>query len=344
MSLQKAEASTILVTGAAGYIGSHTVLALLREGHRVVALDDYSNAKRDVAGRIANLSDGDVRWVEADVRNQDAVHRLLVGQSVDAVIHFAARKSVEESCRLPLAYYDNNLIGSLRLLAAMEAASVRRLVFSSSATVYDASQPSPVPESGKLACASPYGRSKLMTEQILADVIAAGHIECVSLRYFNPVGADASGQLGEDSASPPGNLMPRICLAASGLTGPLRVFGNDYDTPDGTGVRDYVHVCDVADAHVAALRFLAMGNGSTTLNIGTGLGTSVLELLRTFTKVNGVEVPFQMEERRQGDVASLFADVGEAERVLGWSARRGLTEMCADAWRWARLDGSRVLA
>lgn len=327
------------MTGAAGYIGSHTVLALLRAGHCVVALDDYSNAKRDVPRRIASLCGGDVHWLEADVRDQAAVQTVLAEQGVDAVIHFAARKSVEESCRLPLAYYDNNLICSVRLLEAMQGASVRHLVFSSSATVYDASQPSPVTEAGHLACASPYGRSKLMAEQMIADVVATGGLDCVSLRYFNPVGSDPSGPLGEDSATPPGNLMPRICLAAAGTSGPLQVFGQDYDTPDGTGVRDYVHVGDVADAHVAALKYLAAGNGSATLNIGTGRGTSVLQLLHTFAEATGVAVPYHVEARRQGDVASLYADVRNAERVLGWSARRGLVEMCADAWRWARGSG-----
>ena len=342
MSLRK-PGGAVLVTGAAGYIGSHTVLALLREGHAVIALDDYSNAQRDVPTRVARLCAGDVQWVEADVRDQATVEALLAGQGVETVIHFAARKSVEESCRLPLAYFDSNLIGTLRLLAAMEASGVRRLVFSSSATVYDASQPSPVTETGHLSCASPYGRSKLMAEQIISDVVNSGRLDCVALRYFNPVGADASGKLGEDAATPPSNLMPRICLAAAGKSDPLQIFGNDYDTPDGTGVRDYVHVADVADAHVAALRYLAAGHGSAMLNIGTGRGTSVLQLLRTFTEVTGVDVPYTIEARRQGDVASLFADASEARRMLDWSARRGLAEMCADAWRWARPDGDRAL-
>lgn len=327
--------SKILVTGAAGYIGSHTVLALSRAGKRVVAVDDYSNSDRRVPARLAPICPTPVEWLELDVRDCAALDGLLATRKIDGAIHFAGRKSVSESCRDPLGYYDSNMVGSLRLVECLRRHRVARLVFSSSATVYDASQPSPVNEASRLSCASPYGRSKLHVEQMLEDIARAdGKLRCASLRYFNPVGADATGLIGESPIGPPANLMPAICQAAAGASAGLVVHGNDYPTRDGTGVRDFVHVDDVARAHLAALDQLAAAAHSFTLNIGTGRGYSVLEMIAAFETVNGVAVPFRIAGRRDGDVAELYADVSAARRELGWRAEQSLEAMCRDAWRW----------
>lgn len=325
----------VLVTGAAGYIGSHTVLALTRRGHEVVAVDDFSNSSRRVPARLDDLSPRPIRWLELDVRDAAAVEATLEAHRVDGVIHFAGRKSVEESCRDPLGYYDVNLMGTLSLVEAVVRHRIPRLVFSSSATVYAATQASPVAESGALSCASPYGRSKLMAERIIRDMAAAtSGLQVALLRYFNPVGADASGDIGESPLGTPSNLMPVICRVASGLAPAVSVFGADYPTRDGTGVRDYVHVDDVARAHVDALAYLQARQASLTLNIGSGLGYSVFEMLRAFARATGIDVPHRIAGRRPGDVAELYADTSAAERLLGWRAEHDLERMCVDAWRW----------
>lgn len=335
MGLNGGSRACVLVTGAAGYIGSHTVLALSRAGREVIAVDNFSNSSRRVPERLAALCPLPVHWAEVDVRDVPALERAIEGFDVTGVIHFAGRKSVEESCRDPMGYYDVNVCGTLRLLETMLRRGLGSLVFSSSATVYDASQPSPVPETGRLECASPYGRSKLMAEQLIRDVAAAsGAISFASLRYFNPVGADASGQIGESPVGPPANLMPAICRAASGRSRSLIVHGNDYPTRDGSGTRDYVHVSDVARAHIAALERLERVRESMTLNIGSGSGFTVLEMLRAFTRANGIAVPHEIAGRRDGDVAELYADVSAARAVLGWQAELDLERMCRDAWRW----------
>lgn len=325
----------VLVTGAAGYIGSHTVLALSRSGREVIAIDNFSNSSRRVPERLAKLCPAAVHWQDLDVRDGASVERTIASFDVGSVIHFAGRKSVEESCRDPLGYYDVNVVGTVRLLEGMRRCTEPRLVFSSSATVYDASQPSPVLESGNLACASPYGRTKLMAEQLIRDTAnASGALRFAALRYFNPVGADASGQIGEAPVGPPANLMPAICRAASGRSPALTIYGDEYPTRDGSGVRDYVHVSDVARAHVAALDRLEGVPESMTLNIGSGRGFSVLEMLAAFTRATGVVVPYIVAGRREGDVAELYADVSAARTVLDWQAELDLDRMCRDAWRW----------
>jgi UDP-glucose 4-epimerase len=329
----------VLVTGAAGYIGSHTALALARAGHDVVGIDDFSNSSRGVPARLAALSPRPIEWIECDVRDPDRLHGVLAASKPDSVIHFAGRKSVEESCREPLGYYDVNVSGTLRLLEAMQAFGIMRLVFSSSATVYDASQPSPVREDGNLHCSSPYGRSKLMAEQIIRDAAASTEgLRYSILRYFNPVGADESGQLGECPLGKPSNLMPAICLAASPHGSALTIYGADYQTRDGSGVRDYVHVDDVAQAHLVALERLGDCPTSFVANIGSGCGFSVFEVIRAFTRATGVQVPFEVADRRAGDVAELYADVSTAIELLGWRASHDIERMCRDAWRWQKLN------
>lgn len=329
----------MLVTGAAGYIGSHTVLALVRDGRDVIAVDDFSNSSRRVPERLAALSPRPIRWVELDLRTIKPLETVLAESGVSGVIHFAGLKSVAESCRDPVAYYDVNLGSTVSLLGAMQRHRIQRLVFSSSATVYDASQPSPVREDGVLGCVSPYGRSKWMAEQIIRDVEdAGGGLRFALLRYFNPVGADVSGHIGENPLGPPANLMPAMCRAAIGGGAAMQVFGNDYPTRDGSGVRDYVHVSDVARAHLAALERLEQVPQSLTLNIGSGRGYSVLEVLRAFTQATGVDVPYSIRGRRAGDVAELYADTSAARELLGWQAELDLDRMCRDAWRWHAMN------
>ncbi|MCK9259430.1 MAG: UDP-glucose 4-epimerase GalE [Azoarcus sp.] len=328
--------SVILVTGGAGYIGSHTCLALLRGGHDVVVVDDFSNSSPLALSRVEALAGRAFRAiVEADVRDRDALRACFKAHSVDAVIHFAAKKAVGESVRLPLAYYDNNLGGLFSLLEVMGESGVKNLVFSSSATVYGDPLTVPITESFPTAATNPYGRTKLMSEEILADVAAADpEWKVVLLRYFNPVGADESGQIGEDPSGIPNNLMPYVSQVAVGKLRELQVFGNDYPTRDGTGVRDYIHVVDLARGHVSAVeRFDALPSVSA-INLGTGRGYSVLDVILAFEKASGRPVPFRIVPRREGDVAACWADPALAERVLGWRAERDLDTMCQDAWRW----------
>lgn len=327
---------TILVTGAAGFIGSHTVLALWERGFDVVGLDDYSNAERSLVGRIEALGQRTLTMIEGDVRDGDSLAAALRAPDIVGAIHFAARKSIEESFLETQSYYDVNVAGTLAVLQQCQLAGVNALVFSSSATVYDPAQPAPVNETGQTLGASPYGRSKLIGERMLRDAAQAFGRRYAILRYFNPVGAHPSGCIGENPRGRPGNLMPVVCRVAAGRQSQLSVFGNDYPTIDGTGVRDYVHVQDVAEAHVHALEALLDGCEALSLNIGTGRGTSVLTLIDAFERANGVRVPFAIAPRRQGDVAAMVANVDQAERSIGWRAKRDLDAMCRDAWRFAQ--------
>jgi UDP-glucose 4-epimerase len=328
----------VLVTGASGFIGSHTCLALLQAGHKVVALDNLCNSSRVSLTRVERIAGGGIPFVEADVRDSASLDAAFRGHRPDAVIHFAGLKSVGESVREPVKYYDNNVGGTICLMLAMQRAGVRRLVFSSSASVYDAASPSPMKEDAALAPSSPYGRSKLMAEQVISDACAADPAwHAVLLRYFNPVGAHESGAIGEDPAGIPNNLMPFLTQVAIGKRAKLSVFGKDYATPDGTGVRDYIHVMDLAEGHVAALdRLDRLAAPAMPINLGTGRGHSVLELLRSFEQATGVAVAREIVARRPGDSALYFADAALAQSVLGWKAKRDLAAMCRDSWRWQR--------
>jgi len=327
----------ILVTGGAGYIGSHTTIQLLAAGHEVVILDNLSNSKREAVTRIAELSGREPEFRHTDLRDADALDDIFSGGGIEAVIHFAGLKSVGESVQIPLAYYDNNIVGTLRLLEAMARANCRTLVFSSSATVYGAPASLPIREDFPLSATNPYGRTKLVIEEILQDLYRAEpNWRIALLRYFNPVGAHASGRLGEDPCGIPNNLMPFIAQVAVGRREELLVFGNDYPTPDGTGVRDYIHVEDLAEGHLRALGKLAASDegGIETYNLGTGDGHSVLEVVAAFARASGCSIPYRTVERRPGDIAACYADPSKAQRDLAWQARRTLDEMCTDTWRW----------
>lgn len=326
----------ILVTGGAGYIGSHTCVALAEAGERYLVLDNFSNSRHSVLERVGRITGRIPECIEGDVRDAALLGKLLASHAIDAVIHFAALKAVGESVSQPLAYYDNNVAGTVTLLQAMQAAGVRTLVFSSSATVYGDPASLPIREDFPLSATNPYGWTKLMMEQVLSDVDASkpGQWQIARLRYFNPVGAHASGLIGEDPQGIPNNLMPYVAQVAAGKRELLSVYGGDYDTPDGTGLRDYIHVCDLAEGHVAALRYLRAHPGLLTVNLGTGKPTSVLEMVRHFEQASGRPVPYRIVARRPGDVAACWADPGLAEKLLGWRTRRDLQAMCADAWRW----------
>lgn len=326
----------ILVTGGAGYIGSHTCVALLEAGHQVTVIDNLCNSNADVLTRVQALTGRSLRFVHGDIRSRDDLARAFAG-GIGAVIHFAALKAVGESCAQPLAYFDNNISGTIMLMQAMQAAGVERLVFSSSATVYGQPDHVPVKEDAPLRVTNPYGRTKLVMEDLIRDWCASRpELSTVLLRYFNPVGAHPSGQIGEDPRGIPNNLMPYIAQVASGQRERLHVFGNDYPTPDGTGIRDYLHVMDLADAHVKALDYAAAHTGCEAFNLGTGQGYSVLELVRAFEHASGRKIPCTITQRRPGDVAEIWANPARAMQVLGWAAQYDLAAMCADTWRWQR--------
>lgn len=328
---------SILVTGGAGYIGSHTVLLLLEAGHRVVVLDNLSNSSRESLNRVERLVGKSVEFVEGDIRDANCLDALFSDYDIAAVIHFAGLKAVGESVAMPLSYYDCNVTGSLRLLEAMERAGVHTMVFSSSATVYGDPATVPIREDFPLSSTNPYGASKLHIEDMLRDLYRSNEKwKLALLRYFNPVGAHESGQIGEDPAGIPNNLMPYIAQVAVGKREKLGVFGGDYPTPDGTGVRDYIHVMDLAQGHLAALNALETNGGLLTVNLGTGRGYSVLEMVAAFSQASGRPVPYEIVERRPGDVASCYADPAHANAVLGWEAHRGIEKMCADHWRWQK--------
>ena len=325
----------ILVTGGLGYIGSHTCVDLMRAGYDVTILDNLANSKLAVLERIRSLGGASIEFHRADLRDAQALEAAFSRNPVDAVIHFAGHKAVGESVEKPLEYYDNNVGGTLALLRAMERFSVRRIVFSSSATVYGTPQRLPLKECHPLSAVNPYGRTKQFIESILAD-IATGvpGFRHATLRYFNPIGAHPSGQIGEDPRGIPNNLFPYVTQVAIGRLKTLRIFGNDYDTPDGTGVRDYIHVMDLAAGHVAALRFLRDRDRSITVNLGTGRGNSVLEVVGAFERVTGISIAREFSARRPGDVASCYADTSFATTALGWRTRLGIEDMCRDAWAW----------
>jgi UDP-glucose 4-epimerase len=333
----------ILLTGGAGYIGSHTAIALCAAGHEVVCFDNLSNSRADVMDRLATIIGQAVPLVIGDIRDRHALEHAIAGHGIDAVIHFAGLKAVGEAVANPLLYYDNNVRGTLSLIEAMIACNVKKLVFSSSATVYGQPQYLPLDESHPASATNPYGRTKLMIEGVLADIAAADPGWRIAvLRYFNPAGAHESGLLGEDPNGIPGNLMPFISRVASGRLKELVVFGHDYDTADGTGVRDYIHVTDLAAGHVAALDAMASRSASiATWNLGTGQGYSVLDMVRAFERVNGVAVPYRLSERRPGDVAACFASPEKAKTDLGWTAVLGLDEMCASIWQFERALATR---
>ncbi|MEI6720095.1 MAG: UDP-glucose 4-epimerase GalE [Betaproteobacteria bacterium] len=325
----------ILVTGGLGYIGSHTCVALQRAGFSLAIVDNLANSKLSVLERIRDLGSGTVEFHRADLRDETALAQVFRQHPIEAVIHFAGHKAVGESISKPLEYYDNNIGGTLTLLKAMERRGVRRIVFSSSATVYGDPQRLPLDERHPLGAVNPYGRTKQFIESILTDM-AAGSPEFrhATLRYFNPIGAHPSGRLGEDPRGTPNNLFPYVTQVAVGRLDKLKVLGNDYDTVDGTGVRDYIHVMDLADGHVAALRYLMDKDRSITANLGTGCGYSVLEVVNAFERITGIRIPYEIAARRPGDVASCYADPALALREMAWKTHRGIEDMCRDGWAW----------
>ena len=326
----------ILLTGGAGYIGSHTALAVLAAGHEPILLDDFSNSRPEVVERLFDLAGRPLTAIRGDTRNRELLGSVFSTHQIDAVIHFAAKKSVAESVADPLSYHMNNVGGLLALVEAMDAAGVRTIVFSSSATVYGDPDFLPISEDHPIRAINPYGQTKLICENILSDLARADRGWRVSLlRYFNPVGAHPSGLIGEEPLGRPTNLMPLVAGVALGRSPHLEIFGRDYSTADGTAVRDYVHVVDLADGHVAALAAMGKGDHLQTYNLGTGRGISVQELIAAFEEATGKTIPIVDAPRRSGDVASLYASVHKAERELGWRATRGLREMCSDSWRFA---------
>ena len=329
----------ILLCGGTGYIGCHTHAVLVERGHEVVIADNFSNSSPQVLQRLERLGGKPVEFQQLDVRDHAAMSRLFAAHRFDAVVHFAALKAVGESCERPLDYFDNNISGTITLLRAMREAGVGRLVFSSSATVYGDPESVPVREDARLQVTNPYGRTKLVMEQLIEDLCASDPgFRAANLRYFNPVGAHASGLIGEDPAGIPNNLMPYICQVAVGRREKLQVFGGDYPTVDGTGVRDYIHVVDLARAHVDALEYLMREDRNLTVNLGTGRGISVLELLRGFERASGRPIPYDIVARRPGDVAEVYADPALAQRLLGWQAEFDVDAMCRDAWRWQSMN------
>jgi len=333
----------ILVTGGTGYIGSHTCVALLEAGHKVIVADNLCNSEAETIDKIKeivnkaseDIIDNQIIFYKIDVTNEEAVDTIFANHKIDGVIHFAGLKAVGESVEKPLVYYYNNIVSTMVLAKACEKYGVKKFVFSSSATVYGDNTVPFVESMELLPTTNPYGETKAMSERILADVVKANpDFSAVLLRYFNPVGAHASGLIGEAPNGIPNNLMPYVTQVAKGKLKKLRVFGNDYPTVDGTGVRDYIHVVDLADGHVAALDKLE--SGLHIYNLGTGQGTSVLQLVKAFEEANGIEVPYEIVDRRSGDIASCYADVSKAKNELGWTAKRGIVEMCRDAWRFEK--------
>lgn len=330
---------TILLTGATGYIGSHTWCALVAAGYKVIGLDNLCNSVAAVVSRIADITKTEPSFIKGDVRDACLLNDIFLQYKVDAVIHFAALKAVGESVQNPLAYYDNNLNGLLNLTREMGRNDIKTFIFSSSATVYGNPHSVPIKESFPLSATNPYGQTKLMSEQILRDLETSDKEWSIGyLRYFNPVGAHESGLIGEAPSGTPNNLMPYVAQVAVGNLNKLRVYGGDYSTPDGTGVRDYIHVMDLARGHVMALAHLLGGEESFTVNLGTGQGYSVLDVICAYEKASNRPIPYEVMERRLGDVAACYADASLAERILGWRATKGLAEMCVDSWRWQSMN------
>lgn len=325
----------ILTTGGAGYIGSHTIIELANAGYEAVVIDDFSNSSREALSRVERILDRDITFYEGDVRDEALLDRIFTEQKIEAVIHFAGYKAVGESVSKPIEYYDNNLISTLALTKMMRKHDVKKLVFSSSATVYGDPASVPIREDFPLSCTNPYGWTKYMNEQILTDIAVSDPDWCVTLlRYFNPIGAHESGTIGEDPKGIPNNLMPYIAQVAVGKLETLHVFGDDYDTVDGTGVRDYIHVVDLAKGHVAAIDYALEHQGVEAVNLGTGKGYSVLQLAHAFQEASGQDIPHVIDPRRPGDIAACYADATKAADLFNWRAEKGIGEMCADSWRW----------
>ena len=326
----------VLLTGGTGFIGSHCAVEVIQSGYDIVIADDLSNSEESVVDRIKRITGKRPVFYNINVANKTELSKLFTDQNIDAVIHFAGFKAVGESVEKPLEYYCNNLNTTLTLLKVMKKFRVKNFIFSSSATVYSLVDEVPfTEESGPLGCTNPYGWTKYMIEQILKDVcVSDPEMSVVLLRYFNPIGAHESGLIGEQPSGIPNNLMPYITQVAQGIRPKLNVFGNDYPTPDGTGVRDYIHVVDLARGHVAALEYSQKHKGCEVFNLGTGQGYSVLDLVKTFERVNGVKIPYEIVDRRPGDIATCYADTHKAESMLGWKAEKGIEDMCRDSWRW----------
>lgn len=325
----------ILVTGGAGFIASHTNVELLNAGYEVVVVDNLINSSRKSIDRVEELTGKKIIFYEEDLLNEKALDDIFDKEKIDSVIHFAALKAVGESCEIPLRYFDNNLTGTLNLLKVMEKHNVKSLVFSSSATVYGKPETVPIKEDFPLSVSNPYGRTKLITEDMLRDIYKSDNEWNIAiLRYFNPIGAHESGRIGENPNGIPNNLLPYIAKVAAGQLECVNVFGDDYDTPDGTGVRDYIHISDLADGHIKALQKLSEHPGLVTYNLGTGVGYSVLEIIKSFEKACGKKIPYKIAPRRAGDIDMCYADPLKAKEELGWEAARGIDKMCEDAWRW----------
>jgi UDP-glucose 4-epimerase len=325
----------ILVTGGAGYIGSHTCVEHIKEGHEITVLDNLSNSRPEAVKRVKELSCADFPFYEGDVRDEALLDQIFSKRRIDCIIHFAGLKAVGESVSKPVEYYENNLNSSIALCKAMKKHATKQLIFSSSATVYKDGNPMPLTEDSDTGCTNPYGWTKYMSEQIFTDAAFANNGWSVALlRYFNPIGAHESGRIGEDPKGIPNNLLPFITQTAIGKIAELPVYGNDYDTPDGTGIRDYIHVVDLAKGHVAAIKFCSENEGVHTINLGTGNGTSVLEMVNAFERVNGVRVPYKITGRRPGDIAVCYASCEKAKKLLKWKAEKTLEDMVSDSWRW----------
>lgn len=327
----------VLVTGGAGYIGSHTCVEMLNSGYDVIVIDNLDNSNRESLNRVEKITGKTVKFYEADVRDKDVLRKIFSENKIDAVIHFAGLKAVGESVEKPIMYYDNNLESTISLVEVMNEYGVKKIVFSSSATVYGVTKEMPLKEGMPTGAINPYGRTKLFIEHILRDMFTADKEWSIALlRYFNPIGAHKSGTIGEDPKGIPNNLMPYIAQVAVGRLEKLHVFGDDYKTRDGTGVRDYIHVVDLAIGHVKAVEWALNNTGCEEINLGTGNGTTVLELRAAFEKASGVEIPYVIDLRRPGDPDEVYADASKAQRLLGWKAQRGIDEMCEDTWRWQK--------
>ncbi|MGB8452037.1 MAG: UDP-glucose 4-epimerase GalE [Anaerocolumna sp.] len=325
----------ILVTGGAGFIGSHTCIELLQDNYEVIVLDNLCNSKYEAVRRVQEISGREIKFYQCDLRNQTATGEILKNEMPDAVIHFAGLKAVGESCSIPLQYYENNIIGTLNLLNSMKEYKIKNFIFSSSATVYGLPKALPIKEDSVLSVSNPYGRTKLMLEEILTDLYQSDSSwNIMLLRYFNPIGAHESGLIGEDPKGIPNNLLPFVAKVAIGELSEIKVFGNDYNTPDGTGVRDYIHVADLAHGHIKALGKTFENSGLKVYNLGTGTGYSVFDMIHNFEKVCGKKLPYKIVGRRTGDIGACYADPSKAELELGWKAARDIGKMCEDAWRW----------
>ena len=325
----------ILVTGGTGFIGSHTVVELLNAGYNVVVLDNLVNSSKESLERIKKITGKSVKFYEDDLLDMEALQNIFEKENISSVIHFAGLKAVGESCQIPLAYFNNNITGTINLVMAMEKYNVKSLVFSSSATVYGKPESVPIREDFPLSVSNPYGRTKLIIEDMLRDIYKADKSwDIALLRYFNPIGAHESGEIGESPNGIPNNLLPYVAKVAIGELEAVNVFGDDYDTPDGTGVRDYIHVADLAEGHIKALDKFSTHPGLVTYNLGTGKGYSVLDIIHNFEKACGKEIPYKITDRRPGDIDMCYADPEKAKKELGWEAKRDIDKMCEDAWRW----------